>query len=219
VKFLEYGNTVHAPWKHFISGAVKNPYDKSVYEVGYLGEGKYKATINREMTSQYKVWRGMLQRCYDNKFHKKHPSYIGCTVSAEWHNFQIFGEWYDENYYEIKGERIHLDKDILIKGNKIYSPETCVFVPHRINSLFTKSDAIRGNLPIGVTKDKSSKYRATCCIKKQEYIGSFNTEQEAFHVYKQYKENYIKESAEEYKDKIPTRLYEVMKKYVVEIDD
>ena len=122
---------------------------------------------------------------------------------------------------------MHLDKDILYKGNKIYSPSTCIFVPNRINTLFTKSNLTRGKYPIGVNIDnKTHKFRARCSIfdninKKviRVTLGSYNNEIEAFQCYKRFKENYIKEVAEEYKNLIPTKLYEAMYKYEVEITD
>ena len=96
----------------------------------------------------------MLTRCYSDKYKKKKPTYEDCKVYEELLNFQNFAKWDSENYYEIEGETMCLDKDILVKHNKIYSPETCVYVPNTINVLFTKSDKIRGNTPIGVNEQK-----------------------------------------------------------------
>jgi hypothetical protein len=193
----------------------------TVYGTGYFGEGTYKSRQNGKRTRQYKTWLAMLERCYENKTKEKLPSYAGCYVCEEWHNFQIFSKWYDENYYEIDGQRMELDKDILVKGNKVYSPETCVFVPHRINSLFTKSNSIRGDLPIGVHWHKrDEKYVAKCqCGDKRKHLGYHDTPEKAFNAYKIFKENYIKQIAEEYKDRIPNKLYDAMKKYIVEITD
>lgn len=107
----------------------------------------------------------MMRRCYDPKYHEKEPTYKGCEVCKEWLNFQMFAEWYYKNHYEIEGQRICLDKDILLKGNKIYSADTCIFVPHRINSLFVKSYKLRGELPIGVSYHKrDKKFRADCSV-------------------------------------------------------
>ena len=121
---------------------------------------------------------------------------------------------------------MQLDKDILKKGNKVYSPETCIFVPRRINSLFIKSDKARGRYPIGVTLRKDNgKYRSQCDVqyeeepRKQIQLGQFDTPEEAFYAYKQFKENYIKEVADIYKPYIPEKLYEAMYRYEVEIDD
>lgn len=162
----------------------------------------------------------MLKRCYDKNWKQKHPTYKDCTVCDEWHNFQNFAQWYEENYYEIPGEIMQLDKDILIKGNKVYSPDTCCFVPGDINSLFIKSDEIRGNLPIGVTKEKD-KYMAQCqnTLGYKRRIGLFNTPEEAFDAYKKRKEKIIKEIANKYKEYIPDKLYKAMYNYEVEWED
>lgn len=165
----------------------------------------------------------MIQRCYSKKFQAKHPAYIGCSVCDEWKNYQNFAEWCISNYYEIQNEKMQLDKDILIKGNKIYSPDTCVFVPQRINKLFIKSNKSRGEHPIGVSYDKNRNKFTSQCSKQYlnniGYLGSFETELEAFNVYKEFKENYIKQVADEYKDKIPKKLYYAMYNWKVEITD
>lgn len=223
VRFLEHGNFVKTTWQQFSDGEVKNPYDRTIFSVGYLGEGDYQAYFRRKATPQYASWKHMIERCYDVKIHKKHPTYIGCTVVDEWHNFQNFAKWYDEHYYEVENQRMNLDKDILIKGNKIYSPETCIFVPSRINSLFTKKNANRGNTPVGVTYSNRDKvYIAKCMLgngKDRKIIGSFKTAEEAFDNYKIFKETLIKQIANEFKDKIPNILYKAMFNYRVDIDD
>ena len=202
----------------------RNPYDKTIFEIGYLGEGKYNRKIHFEI---YKVWRCMLQRCYAPYYLDKHPTYRDCMVCEEWLNFQNFAKWYEENYYKVKEEKMSLDKDILYKGNKLYSPSTCVFVPQRINNLFTKGNAIRGEYPIGVSYEKSCNKLTVCCNiykngkNKTEHLGrySINKPFQAFYVYKKYKENYIKQVADEYKELIPKKLYDALYKYEVEIND
>lgn len=137
-------------YSDFKKGNIKCVYEPRTYEVGYLGEGRYKVSEKGKSTKYHVIWKDMLRRAYDPKFIEKYPTYTGCEVYSPWHNFQVFGEWLDENYYKIENEVMCLDKDILCKGNKIYSPETCIFVPNRINVLFVKSDGSRGDLPIGV---------------------------------------------------------------------
>ena len=114
-----------------------------------------------------------------------------------------------------------LDKDILYKGNKEYAPDKCIFVPERINKLFLKNDADRGDLPIGVTYVTGcNRYQANCCmLDGRKYLGCYETIEKAFQAYKQFKEQYIKEIADEYKDKIPKELYEAMYNWVVEWND
>ena len=120
---------------------------------------------------------------------------------------------------------MEIDKDILCKGNKIYSPQTCIIVPQRINKLFTKSNKLRGDLPIGVYYNKQNKkYRSQISKiengkKQRVYLGLYNTPQEAFESYKKAKENYIKQVADEYKLYIPKELYDAMYDYRVEITD
>lgn len=222
VYFPEYNWTKeHATYDNFKKGNIKCPYEKRTFNVGYLGEGKYKYSENGKHTKCYKTWLKMLYRAYSPKYMQEHPTYIECEVHSSWHNFQVFAEWYYDNFYQIEKEQMELDKDILCKGNKIYSTDTCVFVPHRINTLFTKSDNKRGDCPIGVTYNKPGKIYETYCGMngKRKYLGCYKTPEKAFEVYKQYKEKYIKQIAEEYKDKIPEKLYNAMYKYEVEIDD
>ena len=212
---------------HFKSGQIKSKYDKIVYVIGYEGEGKYKISINNKHTEEYRTWIHMLERCYSNKYHVKFPTYKDCIVYEEWHNFQNFAKWYNENYYNVNNETMCLDKDILYKGNKIYSPNTCMFVPEYINTLFTQRTNDRGNELIGVKYWESKNsfgYRARCSIKKNGKVkninlGNYNTELEAFYAYKQFKEKYIKQVADEYKDKIPKKLYNAMYSWKVEIND
>lgn len=219
---FENGYKKSTAYKEFKLGNIKSPYDKTIYGIGYIGEGDYFPYMNKIPTRAYKYWNSMILRCYDKKYTKDKPTYEDKSVCEEWHNFQNFAKWFDENYYECNNEKeMQLDKDILFKGNKVYSPDTCVFVPNRINALFTKRQNDRGNCPIGVTyNSKTNKYISRCnCIDKRVNIGSFNTPEEAFYKYKEFKEDYIKKVANEYKDKIPVKLYEAMCKYVVEISD
>ena len=118
-----------------------------------------------------------------------------------------------------------LDKDILYKGNKIYSRKTCIFVPQRINNLFTKSNKRRGKDPIGVYQLPSGNYEVKCNngYGKSVYLGTYSTKEEAFYRYKEYKEKVIKEVIDSYEGRIPephySRLKEAMYNYKVEMDD
>ena len=204
--------TLNNAYNNFKNGEIKCPYERRVHGEGYLGVGEHKAVSNGKKTKVYKAWNSMIERCYDKRVHAKNPTYTDCEVCEEWKNFQNFAEWFEQNYYEIEEERMHLDKDILCKGNKIYAPDKCVFVPQRINSLFIKCDATRGSFPIGVSYYKASgKYVAQCQVENRpKNLGHFNTPEEAFLAYKTFKEAYIKQVADEYKDKIPKELYDAM---------
>ena len=170
-------------------------------------------------TVLYKKWSRMLARCYDSKYHEKYPTYIKCEVCDEWKKLSRFKEWFDKNYID----GYELDKDILIKGNKLYSPDTCCFVPREINGFLTKSDNARGKFPIGVCFYKpTNKYKADICFKGvRKSLGCFTTKEEAFNAYKNKKEKYIRELATEYFSKglISDKVYNVLLSYEVKIDD
>ena len=226
VYFPEYNWTFkHAQYSKFKRGNIKCPYEPRYFGKGYLGEGKYKVSKNGKLTDEYKIWYHMIERCYDPRLHKRYSSYKGCKVEDYLLNFQHMGEWIENNYYEVPGEKMHLDKDILCKGNKVYSRETCIFVPQRINKLFTKSDKSRGKDPIGIIELPEGNYQVYCKngYGKQIHLGIYSTKEEAFNTYKQYKEKVIKEVINSYKGKIPepqyTKLREAMYNYKVEIDD
>ena len=226
VYFPEYNWTSeHVQYSHFKNGKIKCPYEKRYFGVGYIGEGKYEISESGKNTDKFYIWYAMIQRCYDPKLHKRNPTYKGCKVEDYLLNFQNMCEWINENYYEVHGEQMCLDKDILHKGNKIYSRETCIFVPERINKLFIKSNKSRGKNPIGVSDLPSGNYQASCNngYGKMDYLGTYSTKEEAFQAYKKYKESLIKEVIDSYKGKIPepfySRLREAMYNYEVEMDD
>lgn len=226
VKFLKTGELVKSEYGQFKKGTVKSHFTPTAYGVGIIGLEKTKEK-NGEAIKSYKTWNRMLERYYSKIYQQKRLTYKDCTVCDEWIYYPNFKIWYEENYYEIEGQKTCLDKDILVKGNKIYSPDTCIFVPERINTLFTKRDANRGDLPIGVSwHKKSEKYETRCSIfemgnnkTKKKYLGLHNTPEEAFNVYKQFKEKYIKQVADYYKEQIPKKLHDAMYSYKVHIDD
>ena len=226
VYFPEYNWTFeHTQYNNFKSGNIKCPYEHTTFGVGYLGEGEYKVRKNGKHTDEYRIWYNMLMRCYDSKYQKNKPTYKGCKVEDYLLNFQHMAEWIKNNYYEVPGEVMHLDKDILCKGNKVYNRETCIFVPQRINNLFTKRNNNRGDSPIGTDISPSGNYQVRCNngYGKLDYLGTYSTEEEAFRVYKNYKEKVIKETIDSYEGKIPepfySRLKTAMYNYKVEIDD
>lgn len=127
----------------------------------------------------YQTWASMLQRCYSTKHKNKRPTYIGCSVSEEWHTFSMFKSWMEKQDWQNK----QLDKDLLFEDNKVYSPETCVFVSGVVNTFTLDCGTTRGELPIGVSWEKGvNKFRSSCSnpfTKKREYLGLFECEQEA----------------------------------------
>ena len=202
------------------SGNVKDPYVPSVYGVGVLGT-KYPSTINGVKTKEYMLWKDMLTRCYSDTYKKKNPTYIDCKVSDGFLYYEYFYEWC-HNQIGFSNQGWQLDKDLLVKGNKVYSESTCVFIPREINQVLTKCTASRGEQLIGVYWCNTNKaFKAQVCKSKgkQKNLGFFKTEIEAFNAYKQAKESFIKEQANKWKDKIDERAYLALINYEVHIDD
>lgn len=202
-------------------GLVKNPYYPSFYGVGYMGVGKYSGKDKEA----YGRWTSILGRAYCEKYKKRFPAYRDVTVCKEWHNFQNFAEWYYSQKFSttkvVGGRNYHLDKDLLQKGSKVYSPETCCFIPSEINNLITTNKSRRGKYPIGVCYHKTAKVFVAAINREKgtKNLGRFTNPTEAFNVYKKAKEAYIKEVAEIWKDRIDERVYQALLKYEVHIDD
>ena len=221
----DYKFKKHTKYSDFKKGSIKNPYHPIICGVGMIGanrplikKGKY--------TKEYQAWTSMLYRCYDEKFKKRYPTYENAYCCDEWLLYENFYEWLhsQENFDKwLNGKRWAVDKDILFKRNKIYSPNTCCLVPDNINCLFTKHDSDRGDYPIGVCK-KDDKFMASCkdpFSNKRKYLGLYDTHIKAFLEYKKFKENLIKKMANsEYEiGNITKECYESMMRYIVEIDD
>nr|DAI89615.1 MAG TPA: hypothetical protein [Caudoviricetes sp.] len=218
IKFEDGTIVLNKRFTAVLSGSIRNPNFPIKYGVAFIGQGKYKSTIEGKDTAIYTAWSGILRRCYDKKFLIRNPSYYKTIVCEEWHNFQNFATWFENNWKPyMKGW--HVDKDILFKRDKIYSPETCSIVPAEINYLLLKCNASRGGLPIGVFKD-GKKYVAKLVRDKgiQKYT-RHNTIEEAFQSYKVAKEAHIKEVAEIWRPKLATKTYEALINYQVEITD
>ena len=213
VKFVETGYETKTRMDNLKLGKVKDYLHPSIYGKGVLGEG-FKQSESQSYSFQ--LWKNMLKRCYSEVSFKKSPSYEQCLTSETFNHYQQFKTWCNQQL-GFGNTGWELDKDILVKGNKIYSEDTCCFVPKEINLLLVKHDKGRGNYSLGVDYHKSRKqFRARCSDK---HLGWFNTELEAFLAYKEAKEQYIKEVANKWKDQIDPRAYEALMKYEVEITD
>lgn len=224
----DYHINVHTTYRNFINKEVKNPYFPSVCGIGIIGN-KYPIKRDGKCVKEYNAWRHMLSRCVDKKQIEKRPTYEDAACCNEWLLYDNFYEWlhnqpnFNKWFYSDKWA---IDKDILNKNNKVYSPENCTLVPIYVNSLFTKRDNYRGDYPVGVSKDRHG-YRASCnnainnSSNKRIYIGEFKTPESAFYAYKEYKESIIKKVAkDEYaKGNITEECYNAMMKYEVEITD
>lgn len=200
---------------------VKKPL-KKLFGVG-INDDTETHTNNVESVA-YRKWRTMMARCYSKNYHANQPTYIGCSVCEEWWLYSNFKKWHDQNYID----GYELDKDLLLKNNKVYSPDTCCYVPKEINTLLLNCKKKRGNLPIGVCErigGTGVKYHAEMSHyvngKRSSYLGSFNTPEEAFAAYKSAKESRIKMIANEYFDKrlITEKVYNALMNYKINIDD
>ena len=220
IQFLRTGFEKSVQLVQVKSGNVKDPYLPSVCGVGISGT-KYPITIDGVKTKEYGLWKDMLTRCYNDAYQKKQPTYKHCEVSENFKSYEYFYEWCNSQVeFDVKG--FDLDKDLLIKGNKVYSENTCIFIPREINTLLVKRKASRGKYLIGVYWDKTKKAFKAQVRKnkgKSERLGSFKTELEAFEAYKQAKEYFIKEQASNWKDQIDERAYNALMNYTVEIAD
>ena len=124
----------------------------------------------------YGRWRAMLRRCYSPLCHKRQPTYIGCLVCPEWRYFSKFRLWMENQ----KWEGLELDKDLLVKGNQVYSPDTCCFIPGAINSIFCSGRKKTNNLPGGVRLISNGKYKVEICIRPgKRYFKTLSTFKEA----------------------------------------
>lgn len=209
---------VKCSYTNLCRGRVSNPMLPKLYGKGFLGVGEYLTAVNKR---EYELWGGILERCYSSDYKRKQPTYKDVTVCTEWHNFQNFAEWCNNqpffNAKDDKGKSYQLDKDILVKGNKIYSPETCCFVPNEVNKLLTLRGLARGDLPLGVCRQKgTNKFLSRCnYFGSHKHLGSFESPEEAHNAYKIFKEFYIKEVAEKWKGKISENTYNSLIKYEI----
>lgn len=215
----------YTTYANFKSGSIRNPYYPSVYGLGVTGF-KYPTKVNELPTKEYVAWIGVLRRSFAKTVKNRQPTYQNVTCCDEWLDFENFYEWLhsQENFEKwYQGKRWAIDKDILNKGNKIYTPESCCLIPQNVNCLFLKREAERGKYPIGV-RYREDGFLAICrnpFLDKAVELGYYSTPEKAFYAYKEYKESIIKQVAEvEYKNgSITKECYNAMVNYEVEITD
>lgn len=190
----------HQTYQNFKRGTIKNPYHRSVFGVGYVGEGKYKTKENGKFTIFYQQWKNMLLRCYVKA--DRHRPYEDAEVCDEWLNFQTFSKWYDEHYYELpNNERLHIDKDVRVKDNRVYSPDACMLVPQSINEVFKRNTkkSVDCDLPETI-KRVNNGYKVEFRAKN---LGVYRTVEECLEKYNTAKKEYIKELIGRYNGLIP----------------
>lgn len=171
-----------------------------------------------ELENIYEVWSAMLFRATPKNI-EKNPTYIGTWVDPEFHYFSKFAKWAMQQIGS-NATGYQMDKDLLVKGNRVYSPSTCVFLPKAVNVMLTRNNAGRGTLPIGVIRTRHGRFMARAKIDgKDIYFGTFPMPGDAFAAYKVAKEAQIKRVAERYRDQIDPRAYAALLAYQVEITD
>lgn len=181
IRFDRTGYTSGYNGSQVLKGCVLDKLAPIRSGVGFMGVGKYTSKVDGVYTGAYQTWANMIERCYGTDYTKRSKTYEGCSTSEDWHNFQNFADYYNKNYKE----GYHLDKDLLIKNNKIYSAETCVFVPRYLNAFVNDHRGGRGGCKIGVYLRSSKKgltYVSQISSLKgvQLHLGHYATEDEAY---------------------------------------
>ena len=223
IKFIDTGFTKTCKMKEVRTGSIKDPFIPNIFGQGFIGD-KYPSRSKdstRSSMKHYEMWSGMLERCYSKRFLNIRSTYVDCIVSDNFKSYTYFYEWC-EKQVGFNNDRWCLDKDVLIKGNKLYSEDTCVFIPNEINVLFTKTNSLRGKYQIGVHFCKTKKKFVAQINRnkgQQDYLGQFDSAEYAFLAYKVAKEDFIKEVAENWKGVVDNRVYNALMNYEVEITD
>lgn len=223
VRFNEPECVVKCTMSSLVKGNVKNPLKPQVQGKGYLGIGKYGSGGKHK--DLYKTWSKLINRVYNEKLLLNTPTYKDVEVCDEWLCFQNFAKWCEGqeffNAKDDKGNIYQLDKDILVKGNKIYSPETCCFVPKALNSVVIRCESTRGDHLIGTYYCEGDKkfYARMKVNGVGKHLGLFDREIEAFYAYKTAKESYVRSLAKKWKVLIDNNVYETLLNYEVDIND
>lgn len=215
IRFAETGHERLVNKCDLLQGKVNDPLYKNIYGIGFLGEGPYQP---KNCGINYTRWVSMLDRCY-NPENSKSEYYENCFVVEEWHNFQNYMSWAVlQKGFDRKGWQI--DKDLLRGDNPCYGPETCVFLPRDLNMALIVHRRAGNTMGTGVYyHEKNKKYIArtaqTNKNKSTTYIGSYDTPEEAYLVYKEYKEKFVKELADKFKEDLSEKAYENLYKWTV----
>jgi len=214
VKF-EDGTIVKTNSACILKGHIKNPNHPRIYGRGFIGEGRYKSGTTGKLTKEYNTWMAMMARCYDIK--AQQPSYINCEVNPMWFNFQVFAEWANsQEGFGLKGWC--LDKDLLLKGNKEYGPDSCCFIPYSLNNIFRikRSGKADPSLPKGVLLRNGKFYASSSFDRKSEYLGKYDTKEDAFNAVKLYVELKVKYLADLHKENLSEITYKSLVDFIYE---
>lgn len=213
VRFEDTGYTTRTRSWLIKTGVVRDNLRPISYGVGYIGDGPHQTRDGKKRTIEYMHWRSMLDRCYGATTTEL---YKECSVCEEWLNFQNFAQWYKAYAYTKEGW--HLDKDILIKGNKVYRPEACTFVPSHVNVVVTTKP--KRDLPVGVTfVDGVYKSYISNSKGRMKHLGSYQSKESAHEAYVLAKRLQIDEITNRFKDDLDPRAYDALMSWEISIDD
>lgn len=200
VEFIDTCHMTTTQSVNIYKGNVRDPMRPSTHGIGYLGVGVYNSRYRA-----YSIWTLMLYRCYSKKSLERNPTYVDCSVSKDWHNFQNFAKWYEGNYRD----GYELDKDLLVVGNRVYSEGTCVLVPPKINCFITNRSTSSAKGTIGVTyRREINKYVARCGDGdgSKKHLGHFDSNHQAHLAWRSHKLQLAGEMKSEM-DLIDERIY------------
>ena len=190
----------------------------SVQGVGVV-DVDFTVTINKRSVWQYQLWASMLMRCFCEKYKAKKPTYRDVTCCEDWLSFANFFEWVNREVgYKGKPDGMQLDKDILQKGNLIYAPEKCCFVPRVVNLLLTDRARRRGRWPLGVYFDNNKRKFVSLvkCHGKTKLVGAFDSPEDASQAYKVAKEAQIKVVALEHREVLKSAVFESLMNWKID---
>lgn len=187
---------------------------KRVRGIGIYEKGLYQCRMNGKPTKEYQLWDSMIHRCSPD-YQTRMPSYLGVTVHPDFIRFQDFAAWCHKQIGFSAG--YELDKDILSSGNKVYGPDTCCFVPKKINMMLTHNQSTNKGLPVGVLYlPKPNKYRAAIRHSgKTHHLGLFDTPELASYEYRRAKRAEIYRQAALYRPTIDPKVFKALISYPV----
>ncbi len=215
VEFVDTGSIVKTSTPAILRGEIKDRFKPTVFGVGYIGDSVTK--VNGKITPEYKLWCLMLNRCYGKTNRNNLSAYENCTVSENFKNFTYFKDWCNKQV-GFNEPLFQLDKDLLMRGNRIYSENTCCFIPQEINVAISVKKDKANSLPVGFSNyTTQGKFRVELSKRNVSvYLGVYDTIEEGMYVYKQAKEAYIKELANKWKDKLSHTAYNALMLYTIE---
>lgn len=195
IKFTRTGTEVHKMQKgNVLRGVVRDFMEPSIEGIGYIGQDDIKGD------AAYHCWKHMLVRCYNSKYHSTRETYRDCEVETSWLNLTTFRKWFELNHIE----GYHLDKDLLVQGNRLYAEHTCTFIPQEVNSAIVEKSKIIDGCEGGVSKrrvkgktDYNGLYNVSFGGK---YLGRTRDLDEANGLYKEYKKMYFENMADKYEE-------------------